>query len=275
MRKPLSLALVLLGSLTLLAGAAEPAKPLRALYITGGCCHDYNNEKVIISKGVSARANVEWTIVQAGGGGTKFQGIENSIYQKADWAKGYDIVVHNECFADDADPEYVEKVLKPHRDGTPAIVIHCTMHTFRALKTNVFREFLGVSSFGHGPQHPLDVKLVKADHPIMTGFPADWKTVNEELYAISKLWPNATVLATAADKKKDAAGQWVATDKQHALIWVNTYGQGRVFGTTLAHANQTFEDPVFLDMFTRGLLWACYKLDASGKPKPGYAAPAK
>ena len=275
MSKPLGLILLLLSIVAVPVRAAEPAKPLRALYITGGCCHDYNAEKVIISKGVSARANVEWIIVQAGGNGTKFQGIESSLYQNPDWAKGYDLVVHNECFADDANPQYIERVLAPHRAGTPAVVIHCTMHTFRALKADSFREFLGVSSFGHGPQHPLDVKVVKADHPIMAGFPSDWKTGNEELYAISKVWSNTTVLATAADKKKDADGKWVDTSKQHGLVWVNTYGQGRVFGTTLAHAHKTFEDPVFLDLFTRGLLWACDRLDASGRPKPGYEAQPK
>ena len=35
-------------------------------------------------------------------------------------------------------------------------------------------------------------------------------------------------------------------------------------------------DPVYLDMFTRGLLWACDKLDEDGKPKAGYeASPGK
>jgi len=29
-------------------------------------------------------------------------------------------------------------------------------------------------------------------------------------------------------------------------------------------------DPVYLDLVTRGLLWVCDKLDADGKPKPGY-----
>jgi type 1 glutamine amidotransferase len=269
MTKTLNQSLLALG---LLAGTLTAAEPLKALYITGGCCHDYNSEKVIIPAGIKARANVEFTVVQAGGGGTRYQGIENSLYQKADWAKGYDVVIHNECFADDADMEYVNKVLAPHRDGVPAVVMHCTMHTFRALKTNVFREFLGVTSMGHGPQHPLDVKVVKADHAIMKGFPTDWKTVPEELYAIDKVWPNAITLATAADKKKDAEGKWVATEKAHTLIWANTFGKGRVFGTTLAHDNKTCSDPVFLDVFTRGLLWSCDKLDENGKPKPGYEA---
>jgi hypothetical protein len=29
---------------------------------------------------------------------------------------------------------------------------------------------------------------------------------------------------------------------------------------------------VFLDLVSRGLLWACDKLTDEGKPKPGYAA---
>ena len=59
------------------------------------------------------------------------------------------------------------------------------------------------------------------------------------------------------------------------VIWVNTYGAGKVFGTTLGHGNATMQDPVYLDLVTRGLLWTCDKLDANGQPKPGYAAPAK
>jgi len=265
-----ALSVVLLGSLAVTVLAAEPAKPLRVLYITGGCCHDYNREKVIIAEGVRARANVEFTIVQEEGSGEKHKDIAASLYQNPDWAKGYDLVIHNECFAADTDPAYIEHVLAPHRNGTAAIVLHCEMHTFRDFKPDNFREFLGVKSTHHGPQHPLDVKVVNPAHPVLAGFPADWKTGNEELYAIDKVFPTATVLATAADKKKDASGNWVDTPKANALIWVNTYGKGRVFGTTLAHANQTFQDPVFLDLLTRGLLWACDKLDDSGLPKPGY-----
>src|SRR5687768_8590724 len=40
------------------AFAAE-TKPLRALLITGGCCHDYAKQKDILKKGIEERANVE------------------------------------------------------------------------------------------------------------------------------------------------------------------------------------------------------------------------
>ena len=259
-----ALAAALLFPLT--AGAADEkdkdAKPLRALYITGGCCHDYTKQKKIISEGVSARAKVEWTIIQEGGTSSNHR---VSVYEKPDWAKGYDVVVHNECFGAVSDKDFIGRVVAPHRNGTPAVVIHCSMHTFRDLKSDEWRETIGVTTRSHGPQQPLDVKNLKPDHPIMTGFPSVWKTGNEELYAIEKIWPDTTPLAQAygVDNKRD-----------HAVIWTHTNGKTRVFGTTLAHHNSTMEDHVYLDMLTRGLLWACDKLEDDGSAKAGYGASA-
>ena len=239
---------------------APAAKPLKALLVTGGCCHDYTNQKKILSEAISKRANVEWTLVQEGGSSTNHK---VSLYSKADWAAGYDVVVHNECFADVNDMVYIKNFLDAHKNGVPAIVVHCAMHTFRDIKTDDYREFLGVTTRSHGRQHPLEVKNVMAEDPIMKGFPAVWTTGNEELYAILKVWPTTTPLATA---------QNIDNKENYAIIWKNTYGKGRVFGTTLAHNNKTMSDPVFLDMFTRGLLWSVDKLEADGKPAAGFAA---
>ena len=51
----LCLASVLAGGFAL---GAEPAKPLEVLYITGGCCHDYEAQKGIISRGLESRARI-------------------------------------------------------------------------------------------------------------------------------------------------------------------------------------------------------------------------
>src|SRR5688572_12831027 len=166
MRLTMTLLLTLL--CTPIAFAQEQAKPLKALLITGGCCHDYERQKKILSEGISARANVEWTVVHEGEGPKK--GGTNhriSIYEKYDWAKGYDVVVHNECFADVNDVAFVERVAKAHHDGIPAVVIHCTMHTFRGAKTDEWRKLLGVTSTSHEGHRPVLVKNLKANHPIM------------------------------------------------------------------------------------------------------------
>ncbi|HWT79109.1 MAG TPA: hypothetical protein VN648_09945 [Candidatus Methylomirabilis sp.] len=39
-------------------------------------------------------------------------------------------------------------------------------------------------------------------------------------------------------------------------------GKTRVFATTLGHNNATVDDPRYLDLVTRGLLWSLRKLDA-------------
>ena len=106
---------------------SEPP-PIKALLITGGCCHDYNVQKLIISEGTAARARIEWVIVQDGGTKTNSR---IALHEKSDWAKGFDVVIHNECFADVKDPAWTDNIVKPHREGTGAVLIHCAMHCYR------------------------------------------------------------------------------------------------------------------------------------------------
>src|SRR5580704_12405191 len=130
------------------AAAADPAVPkIRALLVTGGCCHDYAEQKQILSEGISARAPVEWTIEYSDRTTTD---IKFPIYEKPDWSKGFDVVVHNECVSDVTDLDWIERVLKPHREGLPAVVIHCAMHCYRG-KTDDWFKFVGVTSDHHGP----------------------------------------------------------------------------------------------------------------------------
>ena len=83
------------------------SKPLRALLITGGCCHNYPFQTQQLTNAVSKLAVVAWTVVMEGGSGTK---AEISLYDNPDWAKGFDVVVHNECFADTTNRTYIRKI---------------------------------------------------------------------------------------------------------------------------------------------------------------------
>lgn len=187
------------------------------------------------------------------------------VYEKEDWAKGFDVVVHNECYGAVGDVEFVERIARAHHEGTPAVVIQCSMHSYRAAKTDAWRKCLGVTSRSHEKHRPLEIRVLEETHPVMIGFPDGWKTPNGELYKIEKLWPKAKPLAQAwgEDTKKD-----------HVVVWTNTYGKGRVFGTTIGHHTATVEQPEYLDLVTRGLLWACGKLEEDGRPAKGYAVAA-
>jgi type 1 glutamine amidotransferase len=57
------------------------------------------------------------------------------------------------------------------------------------------------------------------------------------------------------------------------VVWTNQFGKARVFGTTIGHYPETVREPAFLDLMTRGVLWAAGKLDDDGTPAEGYDAP--
>ena len=59
------------------------------------------------------------------------------------------------------------------------------------------------------------------------------------------------VLATTLATSVSETNQWV-----HPVVWTNNYHGARVFGTTFGHSNETWQDPVFITLVSRGLLWA-------------------
>ncbi len=250
------------------ATLAVAAEPLHVLLVCGGCCHDYEAQKKILSEGIKARANVEFTIVHEGipQGADDGRKHRVSIYEKPDWWKGYDLVLHDECFGYVDDNSFVENIVAAHKAGVPAVMLHCSSHSYRMATTDEWRQLVGITSRSHETKHDLDVELTQPDHPVMKGFPAKWHDPQDELYKNEKIWPTATPLAQAYG---------VDTKQNHVCIWVNTYGKARVFTTTLGHSNETVSSDVYLGLVTRGLLWACGKLNDDGTPAPGYGPAGK
>jgi type 1 glutamine amidotransferase len=256
-----AVALVLLLGLTGATRAEDSPKPIRALLVIGGCCHDYAKQKDILTKGISARANVQWTIAYDSDKGTKHL---NPVYEKSDWAKGYDVIVHDECCADVKDLDVINRILQPHRDGVPAVVLHCGMHCYRSQgfpRTTPWFEFTGLLTTGHGAQAPIAVTFTDKASPITKGL-ADWTTINEELYnnSTGKVLDTAHPLARGKQTTRSKDGK--ESTSEYIVAWTNTYqGKTKVFATTLGHNNETVGDARYLDLVTRGLLWSAGKLD--------------
>ena len=192
---------------------------------------------------------------------------EISVYNNPNWSSGYDVIVHSECFGSVENVDFVERIVKGHRDtGVAAVVLHCSMHAYRAAVTDEWRKLLGVTSRRHEKGgRELDVKPA-SDHPIMKSFPDSWTTPGDELYVIENVWPNCTPLAKAYGED---------TKQDHVVMWTNTYGKAKVFGTTLGHNNLTMSAEPWLDAVARGLLWSVGKLNEDGSPAAGYAGTGK
>jgi len=244
------------------ARAAEPVKPLKALLVIGGCCHDYKAQKDILTQGIAARAHVEVSIAYDTDTTTSHL---NPVYEKANWADGFDVVIHDECSSNVKDLAVIDRILSPHRKGVPAVMLHCGMHSYRSEgfpNVTPWFEFTGLQSTGHGPQAPIGIGFVADVGPITQGF-ANWTTINEELYnnSAGKLLDTATALARGKQTTKSKQGQ--ETNSDYVVVWTNNYRGTKVFATTLGHNNQTVADSRYLDLVTRGLLWSCGKLDGA------------
>ena len=258
-----------------LAHAADAPKPLKVLLLTGGCCHDYKNQKDILKKGIEARANIVVDQIHVDDSSTH---PALPIYGNPDYAKGYDLVLHDECAADIKDPAVIQGVLKPHQDGIPGVNLHCAMHCYRfgdfgkpvavGADNAHWYEYLGLQSSGHGAQAPIAITFVEKENPIVKGF-ADWTTINEELYNnIQILTGKPLARGKQMWKNKDGTEKETET----VIAWTNEYGpkKARVFSTTIGHNNATVEDARYLDLVTRGVLWATGHLNADGTPAAGY-----
>jgi type 1 glutamine amidotransferase len=241
-------AALVLGWASISVFAADPA-PIKALLITGGCCHDYGNQKNILKTGLEARAHVVVDQIHTDDKSTK---ARFDIYEKADWAANYQVVIHDECSSDVKDMPYVQNILNAHKNGVAAVNLHCAMHCYR-VGTDDWFQFVGIHSTGHGPQKPIEITFVDKDHPVSKPL-ENWTTVNEELYNNIKLFDTAKPLARGRQDTGKKVDDFVVT-------WTNTYGKARVFSTTLGHNNATVDDPRYLDMVTRGLLWSVDKLN--------------
>jgi len=265
LRHSLLLALASLFATSAVRAAEEDAdKPIRALLVAGGCCHDYKHQKDILTEGISARANVEWVIAYDPDSSTSHL---NPVYKNDDWATGFDVVVHDECSADVKDLKIIDRILKPHRKGLPAVVVHCGMHSYRSEgfphKITPWFEFTGLPSTGHGAQSPIAVTYLDKQNPIIKPL-EDWTTINEELYnnSAGKLLDTAQPLARG--KQTSSSNNGKTSEQEFITTWTNSYnGKTRVFCTTLGHNNVTVGDSRYLNLVTRGLLWSVGKLDAA------------
>lgn len=116
----------------------------------------------------------------------------------------------------------------------------------------------------HGKRHEYDVTVIKdVDHPITKGLAGTYPHSNDELYQNSLVPEGAQVLATAwSEPSKDPKN----TGKHEPMVWVTTYGKGRVYHNALGHDVPAMENsPVFQALLVRGVEWAATG-DAKSKP---------
>jgi len=209
-----------------------PSTPIRALLL--GIPHADVTPQMLVER-IAKQINVVVDIR------TDWQ----TVLRDPEFAKGYEVVVYCPCDPECRDMELVTNALQTARNGKGTVLLHCALHTFRHVPA--WTELLGIRTITHDGYRELTLKKAPNDHPILMEQPESWHTDGDELYAHEYVVKGVTPLLTAYS---------VQTKSDHVVAWAHTYGQGRVFGTSLGHDLKTVDAVPYQNLLARGLAWA-------------------
>ena len=151
--------------------------------------------------------------------------------------------------------ENKQALLDAVEGGTGLVVYHYASSAFADPNWEEYERMIGggwrTQGF-HGPKHEFKVSKTDAEHPISEGLPSEFDHAIDELYQNSLMVDGNVVLATAYSDPDLPRG----TGKDEAVIWVNSYGDGRVYNNALGHDTTALADPVLQDWLRRGVEWA-------------------
>jgi len=163
--------------------------------------------------------------------------------------KDFDVVVLNYGFWSQPDPSDKAKagLLDFVRSGKGVVAVHFACSSFQDWKEygdllgRVWKKGVG----GHGPFGKFTVKITDQEHPITKGL-TDFEA-SDELYA--KLTGDADIQVLAT-----AYSDW--SKKVEPIVFVKSYGKGRVVQNVLGHGLPAREDANFQKLLVRCVDWA-------------------
>jgi uncharacterized protein len=251
MRRMLLAALVAVLGLMLPARAAD-TKSIKVLIITGDHGHNWK-ETTPFLKELLTKAGMTVDVTE-----TASRDLTPGNLEK------YDVLLLNYKDTKNGKPESrwseenQQAFINAVKGGKGLVVYHHASSAFTS-GTPFDKEFEEAIAGGwrkqgnHGKRHVFTVTRRQADHPIMRDMPAEFRHASDELYQNSLMLPGSIVLATAfSDKKIDPKN----SDKDEPVVWVATFGKGRVCENVLGHDVAAMKDPGFQTLLIRGVEWA-------------------
>lgn len=265
-RWSIGFAALISGTLGVATGWSDDNKqPIRVLIITGDHGHNWRQTTPFLRE-ILTKAGQQVDVTE-----TPAQDLN------ADTLARYDVLLLNykntpKGAKDNPASVWSEENKKAFTDaiknGKGLVVYHHASSAFTE-NSDFAREFERLSAGGwrrqgfHGKMHEFTV-TVRRIHPITDGI-TQFHHGRDELYQNSMITPGSEILVTAySDPKKDPKN----TGKDEPMVWISTYGKGRVVENALGHDVEAMQSVGFQTLLIRCVEWA-----ATGRTT--YAAPAE
>jgi uncharacterized protein len=256
--------------ISLSTGRAAAAEKIRVLIIDGQNNHEWQKTTPLLVKALKESDRFVADVATAPATGEDMSGFRPKF-------ENYDVVMSN--YNGDRWPKETEQAFVDFlRGGGGFVSVHAANNAFAEWPE--YNEAIGLGGWfgrneksgpyvyykddklirddspgrcgGHGEQHEFVVKLRDAKHPITQGLPERWLHTKDELYdTLRGPAKNMTILATAFSDPKTGG-----TGRDEPMLMVLDFGKGRVFHTTLGHADYSMDCVGFITTLLRGTEWA-------------------
>lgn len=246
------------------------AAPIKALIIDGQNNHDWKSTTPVLRKILESSGLFTVEVATSPAKGGDMAGFKPKF-------SDYQVVVSNyngEPWSRETQAGFINYV----KSGGGFVSVHAANNSFPEWKE--YNAIIGIGGWGgrnekfgpyvrfvedrfirdpspgpggsHGSQHAFLVEIRDSAHPITAGLPAKWMHTKDELYdRLRGPAENLRVLATAyADPATHGSGH------HEPMLMTISYGQGRVFHTTLGHSVEAMKCAGFAATLLRGAEWA-------------------
>jgi type 1 glutamine amidotransferase len=151
------------------------------------------------------------------------------------------------------DAKRMREVTKFLERGGGLVVIHSATWTRPKASAEV-AEVTGVGGFQRWRHGQLSLQIMKADHAICRGLPANIQWIDEPYWPPTpQVDPKRVDLLVGSHEETEPGQSETALQPQ---FWTYKKGKGRVFGCVPGHYTWTFDDPFFRFLLLRGIAWA-------------------
>lgn len=175
-----------------------------------------------------------------------------------------------------SDPAVLDGLVRFVRQGGGVAGLHGA--SYASIDIPEYGDLLGAQS---GPHHveTATLKIDDPDSPLTKQFASSTLTAGfggrafswtDEFYHFLPTGPYSReklhVLISIDDQKTDLSQWQVRPDKDYGLVWIKSYGEGRVFNCALGHTPFLFETPAFAQMVLNGIQFVLGDLPADTTP---------
>ncbi len=165
------------------------------------------------------------------------------------------------------DPEVSEGLLRFVREGGGMAGVHAS--TYASMDIPEFSDLIGAADGPHRVE-PAVLKVDDPSSPLMKGFKEQLFPYTDEFYHFLPTGPYSReklhVLLSIHTGMSNTSNMKVRPDMDYGLVWIKSYGKGRVFNCALGHTPTLFSNPLTAQMMLNGLQFVLGDLDADTTP---------